>query len=289
MPEGSIAVTSRLAVHGGVARLPRLPDQLDIKFGPLEALGRYILRADRTLRDCGIKVSICTDFEEFIVTNRQKRHRDWYGPMPCFLTEYNRLDERNAFWLKGVNSAGETVMAHAIRLHVWPKSTLQAEVESLRVMYDVVPDAPEARGEATAPTAAKMSGRVCVMGALWLDPDYRGSKLAATVSPLTRAVALARWYPTYCCSFVFQTGVDKGRAALYGWPPQNVERAIIFSNLPGFNGPALDCSLCYRTTAQIEEVVLAGSGAKDRDVVERSVVLPSQQGVPLTGVGIAAE
>lgn len=278
MPEGSISGSPRLG-----ARTPRLPDQLEIKFGPIEALGRYILRADRALRDHGIRVSICTDFGEFLETNRRKRGRDWFSPLPCFSPEYCTLDERNAFWLKGVNQAGDTVMSHAIRLYVWPNTTMKAEVESLRFLYDVVPDAPDARGEATAPMAAKMSGRVGLMGSLWLDPDYRGGKLAATISPLTRAVALARWLPDYCCSIVFQTGVDKGRAALYGWPAQNVERAVKFWNLPGFEGPPLDCSLCYRTTSEIEDVVFEGAVLAERESQSVSVS-PAD-----AAVGVAAE
>jgi len=276
---------SDLGLISRQARVPRLPDQLDIKFGPLEALGRYVLRADRMLRDNGIRVSLCTDFGEFVETNRRKRNRDWFSPLPCFSPQYATLDERNAFWLKGVNAAGDTVMSHAIRLYVWPNTTLKAEIESLRLLYDVVPDAPNARGEATAPTAARMSGRVGLMGSLWLDPDYRGGKLASTISPLTRAVALARWRPDYCCSIVFQTGIDKGRAALYGWPPQNVERAVIFSNLPGFEGPPLDCSLCYRTTAEIEEVVLAAVGARAGET-SRTTAVPGPAPVAL---GVAAE
>jgi hypothetical protein len=262
MPEGSVSLLSDLGLISHAARVPRLPDQLEIKFGPIEALGRYVLRADRTLRDHGIRMSICTDFEEFVATNRRKRERDWFSPLPCFLPEYSRLGERNAFWLKGVNAAGDTVLSHAVRLYVWPKTTMKAEVESLRIFYETMPDAPGARGLASAPTAAKMSGRIGLMGALWLDPDYRGSKLAGVVSPLTRAVALARWQPDYCTSFVFKAGVAKGRAALYGWPAQNVEPSITFWNIPGFQGPPLDGCLCYRTTAEVEEIVLADVGSR---------------------------
>jgi hypothetical protein len=286
MPEGSIAGSSPLGVR--TARLPRLPDQLEIKFGPIEALGRYILRADRALRDAGIRVSICTDFGEFLETNRRKRSRDWFSPLPCFSPEYCTLDERNAFWLKGVNQAGDTVMSHAIRLYVWPNTTMKDEVESLRVLYDVIPDAPNARGEASAPMAAKMSGRVGLMGALWLDPDYRGGKLAGIISPLTRAVALARWRPDFCASFVFMTGVRKGRAALYGWPAQNVEPSIIFWNLPGYEGPPLEGCLCYRTTAEVEEVVLADAGTARRDQDYVSLARPEAV-APIDGLGVAAE
>ena len=288
MPEGSIPVSTRVHPGSAPARLPRLPDQLEIKFGPIEALGRYILRADRELREHGIKVSICTDFDEFMETNRRKRDRDWYSPLPCFSTRHSRLDERNAFWLKGVNSLGETVMSHAIRLYVWPHTTMKAEVESLRLLYDVMPDAPDARGEASAPTAAKMSGRVGLMGALWLDPDYRGSKLAGVISPLTRAVALARWYPNFCCSFVFQTGVNKGRAALYGWPAKNVERAVIFWNLPDFAGPPLEGCLCYRTTAEVEEVVLADAELRSPEMPSLAITPPPMPAEPYH-IGAAAE
>ncbi len=288
MPEGSIPVPHLVGeTRPAHVRVPRLPDQLEIKFGPIEALGRFILRADRILRDNGIKVSLCTDFDEFIETNRRKRDRDWFSPLPCYLPQHSKLNEKNAFWLKGVNAAGDTVMSHVIRLYVWPHTTLKEEVESLRVFYETMPDAPDARGEATAPTAAKISGRVGLMGALWLDPDYRGSKLAGVVSPLTRAVALARWSPDYCCSFVFKTGVAKGRAALYGWPAQNVEPSITFWNIPGFEGPPLDGCLCYRTTAEVEEAILAavGSYADHGRIAAAGPLVPAEA----YGWGAAAE
>lgn len=277
MPEGSIPGSPRLTPRPAYVR--RLPDQLEIKFGPIEALGRYILRADRTLRDHGIRLSICTDFEEFLETNLRKRDRGWYGPLPCFLPKYSRLDERNAFWLKGVNDAGETVLSHAIRLYLWPRSSLKAEVESAHLMYDSVPEG--VRGEATAPSAAIMSGRVCMMGALWLDPDYRGSQLASTISPLTRAVALSRWYPDFCFSIVSKQGIDKGRAALYGWPPANVEHAIKFWNFPDYAGPQPHGYLCFATRQQIEDVVV---GAAQPMAVTARETEPA-----LVGMGAAAE
>lgn len=265
MPEGSISVTSPLGVRGGVARLPRLPDQLEIKFGPIEALGRYILRADRTLRDQGIKLSICTDFEELADTNRRKMDRGWYDLPPCFASKYSSLDEQNAFWLKGVNDWGDTVLSHAIRFYVWQRTTLKEEVESLRLLYERMPHAPTACGEITAPAATKISGRVCLMGALWLDPDYRGQKLASTVSPLTRAVALSRWYPDYCFSIVSQDGIDKGRAGLYGWPPQNVEPSVKFCNLPGYSGPHPHGSICFLSRDEMERIVVETAEAFEEE------------------------
>lgn len=264
MPEGSIDVRAPLGSELKPARprvrVPRLPDQLDIKWGPIETLGRFVLRADQILRRHGIRASLSFDFEEFNVTNQRNRHNEWFGLLPLFLTKYCRLGEENAFWLKGVDEAGETVMAHAIRLYMWQSTTMKREVESLRIMYDIVPQNTAARGEATAPSANIISGRVGIMGALWLHPRYRGAQLASTISPLTRAVALARWYPDYCSSIVFKSGVEKGRAALYGWPAQNVEPAVRFWNLPGWQGPDLDCYLCYRTTSEIEDVVMETVG-----------------------------
>jgi hypothetical protein len=278
MPEGAVDVLSHLSLISRAGSLARLPDQLDIKFGPVEALGRFILRADRTLRDAGIRLSLCSDFDELLDTNQRKRDRGWYSLPPCFLAKYSTLNERNALWLKGVGRSGETVLSHAIRLYVWPRTTLKAEIESLRLLYDVMPYAPEARGEATAPTAAKMSGRVCMMGALWLDPDFRGGKLASTISPLTRAVALSQWYPDFCFSIVSDEGMQKGRTALYGWPAQNVERAIKFWNLPGYSGPAPHGGLCFLSRDEIEKIVIAAAPEPHTNMPARDVAMHQHHG-----------
>lgn len=246
------------------APIDRLPDQLEIKFGPTEALGRFVLRADRTLRNHGIRLSLSTDFAELAALNA--RHlKNWFALPPMFDPVFARLGADNAFWLKGVNDAGETVLSHAMRLYVWPHTTLKEEAESLRMLYDNVGlDLPGAYGEVVAPSAPTITGRVGYMGALWLHGDYRGQKLAGVVSPLTRAVGLARWYPTACFSFVSTSSVEKGRAALYGWSPDRVEPGINFFGLPGGHDQALEFSMCWMTAAEIEEVVLDTVAAKSK-------------------------
>lgn len=242
------------------APTPRLPDQVDIRFGDIPAIARFIMRADRALRDHDIRLSISTDFEEFLDANQRNRANDWFKPLPMFDVAHSTLGEANAFWLKGIDQEGATVLAHAIRLYVWPHSSMKEEVESLRMMYDVPPPAP-ARGEMTAPSATKIRGRVGFMGALWLHPRFRGAQLAGTVSPLTRALGLARWYPDVLCSFVFKANVAKGRAKLFGWPDNQVEPSATFYDQPGWSGPPLDGCLCYATRAQVEAVIASSVGA----------------------------
>jgi hypothetical protein len=252
MAQGAQGIEARI---GRQAPIHRLPDQLEIKFGPIEQLGRFVLRADRKLRDHGIRLTLSSDFEELRELNAQHRKNDWFALPPMFDPVFAKIGPDNAFWLKGIDHAGETVLAHAMRLYVWRDSTLKEEAESLRMLYDVAIDTPGARGEVSAPIASLMTGRVGYMGALWLRSEFRGKKLASTISPLTRAIGLARWYPSMICSLVSTASVDNGRAALYGWPSENVEQSVKFFNLPGGHDKAFDFSVCFMSSEEIEAVV----------------------------------
>lgn len=249
-----IASTDLAAHRSRPAPTPRLPDQADIRFGDIPAIARYIVRADRKLRDHGIRLSLCRDFDELAELNR--RSSDWFALPPMFDPEQSEINAADGFWLKGVDRRGETVLSHAMRRYVLDDS-LKAEVESLRFLYSTaaLARATEARGEATAPSAATLRGRLGYMGALWLRSEYRGHDLARIISPLTRALGLGLWYPTACVSFVSTATVAKGRAAHFGWPPHRLEQSIRFSGLPGGHETTLDFTLCYATAAEIETVI----------------------------------
>ncbi len=240
-----------------VIKIPRLPDQLTLDFGPIEPLARFILRADRLLRDSGIRLSLSTDFAELWEINARAKGKDWYTLPPMFDQTFNELGPKNGFWLKGVNHAGETVLSHAVRLYVWADTDLRRETESLRLLYGpTVVDLAGARGEATAASASMLTGRIAHTGALWIRSDFRNKGLARTVSPLTRALTLSRWYPEAIFGLVSRKTVEAGMAAVYGWPESRVERSIVFSALPGFES-RLEFCLCWMTTEEVEAAVIA--------------------------------
>jgi hypothetical protein len=237
-----------------VISIPRLPDQVNVNFGPVDAIADVILRTDREVRDAGIRLSLSSDFAELERANELNR-ADWYPLMPNFDRRQCALGSSNAFWLKGIDRHGDVVLTHAVRLYTLGRTSLKDEIETLRFYYDD-PEPALSRGmraEASAPMASAVSGRVSYSGTLWVRSDYRGFGLARLVPPLSRVIALTTWYPSFHTCFVSKAMVDKGMGRVYGY--SNIQSAVrIWSSLPSFQhfGPMADFTFCWVTTEEAE-------------------------------------
>jgi len=249
--------------------VPRLPDQLSVNFGPAEAIGRAVLATDFAVRSLGIRLSLSTDFEELAHVNAANRS-DWYPLMPNFDPRHSAVGEKNAFWLKGIDAQGDVVLCHAVRLYVFGVTTLKDELESLHFYYDR-PETAMAAGlsiEVTAPMASFIDKRVSYSGALWVRRDFRGGGLARLIPPLSRALALTRWYPAYHTCILMQPTVEKGMAGVYGY--DHLEYAIWVRNLPGFTAN-LKSAVCWKTT---EEATRELEERAERESRQRRPAMP---------------
>ena len=205
----------------------RLPDALTIKHGPAPLLVRFILEGDRTARQVGIRLRLRYDFDELLYFNKQKVASGvWYPLMRLFNPEYNDLRPENSYWLSGENEEGEIVATHAGRVHYWPQSSLEQEVDEL--LYGE--RQPDRRCVVTAADAKLISGVVVYGGSAWVRPDCRGRRLSQLLPRLGRAYALARWPIDWGMSIVAPVLVEKGIAAGYGYKRES--RSIIFPGAP---------------------------------------------------------
>lgn len=198
----------------------RLPDQVNIDFGPAELLGPAFLQLDRAARERGIYLSVSNDFEELAEVNARNA-RDWYPLVPMFDPTVGGITQENGFWISGHDHRGEVVLTQAARLYVWQDSTFAEEWESQSFMYPQ-PARQAQDGEhckAACPAAAKLTGRVCHTGALWMRPDYRNQGLGSLMPRLTRAYALTRWWPEFTFSIVkaLPSLTARNVKRLYGW------------------------------------------------------------------------
>jgi len=239
--------------------VPRLPDQFSVNFGPAEAIGRVVLSTDFAVRKAGIRLSLSTDFEELAHVNEINRS-DWYPLTPNLDFRHSAIDEKNAFWLKGINAQGEVVLCQAVRLYVFGVTQLKEELESLRFYFER-PETAKANGtsvEVTAPIASAINRRVSYGGGLWIRSDFRGSGLARFIPSLNRALAVTRWYPSYHICILTQPTVEKGMDKVYGY--NHLEHSIWLRNLPGF-AANLKCAVCWKTTDEaVLEIEARASG-----------------------------
>lgn len=231
----------------------RLPDQVNIDFGPVELLGPAFLHLDRAARDRGIYLSICDDFDELAEVNARNRQA-WYPLVPMFDPGVGGINAENGFWIRGVDATGETVLTQAARLYVWPDTSFAEEWEARTFMYPD-PDRqaqPDERGIANCPAAATLTGRVCHTGALWMRPDFRSQGLGSLMPRLTRAYAYTKWWPEYMFSIVKMAKSQNARniRRLYGWP--HFDGTIGWLNSPHL-GDIPDIAICWMTEQETIE------------------------------------
>ncbi len=234
----------------------RLPDQVNIDFGPAEILGPAFLQLDRAARERGIYLSISRDFGELAEVNRNNRE-DWYPLVPMFDSSIGGVSSENGFWIYGVNDRGAIVATQAARLYLWPDTTFVQEWENRTFIYEdpARQSQPDERCTANCPGAYNITGRVCHTGALWMHPDYRNTGIGSLLPRVTRAYALTTWYPDY------MFGIAKIRPSLsaqsvkrlYGW--QHYDRELNWYGSPHL-GDITEIAVCWMN----EQEVLADVG-----------------------------
>lgn len=213
------------------ARTQRLPDQITLRHGPREQLGRFFLEADKAARDRGVFLSLSTDFELLREVNRMNL-KHWYGLPPTFDSHYSGIDASKGFWLIGRNAEGEIISTQAAHCFDLRDSNLAEAISSLRLFY-ADPETMRHDGERcaiTAPSAAEISGHVVYSGCTWIHPEYRRRHLAVILPRISRALAYTKWDTDFTISFVSTKLVEMGVAAAYGY--RRVEPAMDWYNSP---------------------------------------------------------
>lgn len=205
-----------------------LLDQIFLKHGPRDLLKSYFIQVDQLLRELGLRVSICTDFDRLAALNR--RNRDSWPPLIPFKDPtFNRLVAGQAFWLDVQDVRDDTVVAHSARIFDWSDTTLEQEIKTLRLLYSN-PAPHVAAGETIdmvdAASAERISGRVALLGSKWVRPDLRRRGLAKIVAGITRVCSYASWRPHYIIGFVEPRLHSIGVTRAYG--EYHVEDGVVF-------------------------------------------------------------
>ncbi len=157
----------------------RLPDQIDVAYGPQAIISRFILQGDREARNRGVYLTVEDDFEALMAFNKSQPEK-WFPLIPVFDPAYSNLGPDSAFWIAGRNRAGEIITVQCARLYDWRDTDFEREFESLRFAYRD-PDLdrwPEECTFCNARSGRRISGMVCYSGGAWYHPDYRGIGLA---------------------------------------------------------------------------------------------------------------
>jgi hypothetical protein len=192
----------------------RLPDAVTVRGGPIPEVASFLLLFDNLARERGVRLRVRTDFEALVALNeREVALGNWYPLFPIFDPARNKMDETNAYWISGVNEAGETVVAQAGRIFHWPESTLAQEMES--ILYAGQPEHPPFH--VRCPSAHGVSGTVCFSGSTWFHPDYRRLGLSRILPRVSRVFAYSNFATDWTISMVKRDLVEKNIASAYGY------------------------------------------------------------------------
>jgi hypothetical protein len=193
---------------------PRRPAPLAAEdFATAEAFADLMLRK---LSLAGVKVTIESDFEEFV------RLRLAASPETPMNTTYDPghvdLSLVSAFWFRVTNSAGELVAMIAHR--AFDSADLLHDIGSVRLWHDRPYPVEHCVFRAIDLEAARgISGRIAHSGGLWIRPDHRKLNLSGYLDHLGRALMVRNFWFDHMTAFI----VDKLAATgigirQYGFP-----------------------------------------------------------------------
>jgi len=201
-----------------------------IDFGPPEKLGRLFLKADTEMRQLGIALSFAP---VSLLMDLNRQHRDSWAPLvPVFDSEIGGFNDENGYLIVGRNGAGEVVLTQAARLYTLTDTTLQQEVESMRLFYS---DPERSRGpdewcRISCPTAATLQGRITFSGAVWYRPDYRKLGVISILGAAAKAYAFTKWYTDITMTFMAENVFNGGTWKRAGF--EHVEWEVTMNKLP---------------------------------------------------------
>ena len=189
---------------------------MDRKRDPLE-LSEYISGLRGYATQQGVTLSWHQDFAELRAVAAQLEDRP--GVQPYFDVTKSETSERNAFWLKGVNGAGEVVHIQAVRRIDLGETTLFDHLDRFRRFYTIPGFDIDLDASEVVPTkqAQEISGVCCYHGEIWVRRDFRSLNLGEALPRLAVAIAQIQWQPRYMYGLIIPQLALKGMTTRYGY------------------------------------------------------------------------
>ncbi|MER8467752.1 hypothetical protein [Mesorhizobium sp. M1396] len=181
-------------------------------------ISRFIKIYDEEAVKKGVRISIGFDFSTYIsITETTPTKRATY---PNFRPDRSPIKEGDGFWIVGVDTNNEVVLLDAARLYDLSCGNFAEHLESLKAFYAVPAVHAHSEDSCTcmAPSAKKITGKVCYLGDLWVRKDFRGQGMPRIAAGIAFGVSFALWMPDFLCALVAQWSLDKGVVAQYDMP-----------------------------------------------------------------------
>jgi hypothetical protein len=196
-----------------------LIDQIQLRHGPVQQLGRFFLVADQAAYELGVRLQLHTDMASFNAAYQSVQMGRPVSIFPVFDPRHNDLSAANAFWISGHDETGQVVATQAARFFDMTNTTVERELNSFRLLYaDPAPAiAAGARIRVDCPPASTITGRVIFSGGAWYHRKVRGLGLSQIMPRISRALAYTQWNTACTFGLVEEALITKQVHRSYGY------------------------------------------------------------------------
>lgn len=191
----------------------------------------------------GLDVYVESNFADYIRLRRQMS--PGYIHNPTYDPSHSELSFQNAFWLRAVESSGDTVAMGTQR--VIDTDNFLDELKSMRLWHDRpnrIGGVVEVSG---LESAAQLTGRIGHTGGLWIEPKYRKKNLSGLLDHLGRGLMLRNFWFDHVTAVITEDLAKTGIAIKqYGW--SEIEGKVRFDFFSG--GPMTTIGFCHQSRAE---------------------------------------
>jgi hypothetical protein len=191
----------------------------------------------------GLDVYVESNVRDFIRLRREMS--PGYIHNPTYDPEHSNLSFQNAFWLRAVESRGDTVAMGTQR--VIDTDNFLEELTSMRLWHDRAGPAGGIIEVSGCESAARLSGRIGHTGGLWIEPKYRKKNLSGLLDHLGRGLMLRNFWFDHVTAVITADLAKSGIAMKqYGW--SEIEGSVRFDFFSG--GELTTIGFCHMSRAE---------------------------------------
>ncbi len=193
----------------------------------------------------GLDVYVESNFRDYIRLRRELS--PGYIHNPTYDPDHSNLSFQNAFWLRAVESNGDTVAMGAQR--IIDTDNFFDELQSMRLWHDR-PNKVEGVVRIENLPDTVLAGRIGHTGGLWIEPAYRKKNLSGLLDHLGRGLLLRNFWFDHVTAVITEALAATGIAVTqYGWT--EVEGRVSFDFFSG--GQPTTIGFCHMSRAGFVE------------------------------------
>jgi hypothetical protein len=192
-PGFSVALSASMEPSRLLSR-PSFIDTVEFNYEPFGPLGRYLLSAEQTLLDRGVRAFRASK-EELVAINEANRDT-WAKLMPVLDHRINEIADKDLITVAAVDIYGSIIATISVR-RMDILSSVKEEMESLRFFYSAHAHEKSKTDSflLTAESAAQLKGNLFYLGGLWVHPKHRHGALPVLLTRIVRYMGMAHWNP----------------------------------------------------------------------------------------------